>query len=256
MPCADGVLSSCVAESLQARMEKERKEAEKAEVVAQANQQKQMLAGEVKSLRGEIQVMKGSMSNPLAGSPMKGGALAILPENVTEALERRKAFEEQFSMTLRSLREELMDTSIKRLSSRSQTPQGVRALLVLSDERIDRIMAEAAKVANPSMLQSVHSDHSLAEHEQCAHSRSCLATLPATLCSPLCAPHHTIQVQLRAGGRVLPHTHVSLSVLVPCISLIPSEHAHAFANACSALQLWRVCGLVTATGSCGRAVAY
>jgi len=132
----------------QARMEKERKEAEKAEVVAQANSQKQVLAGEVKSLRGEIQSLKGSVSNPLAapGSPIKGGPVGVLPDNVAEALERRKAFEEQFSMTLRSLREELMDTSIKRLSGRSQTPQGVRALLVLSDERITRIMAEAAKV--------------------------------------------------------------------------------------------------------------
>ena len=72
--------------------------------------------------------------------------MGVLPDNVAEALERRKAFEEQFSMTLRSLREELMDTSIKRLSGRGQTPQGVRALLVLSDERITRIMAEAAKV--------------------------------------------------------------------------------------------------------------
>mmetsp|Transcript_83160 Transcript_83160/g.134846 ORF Transcript_83160/g.134846 Transcript_83160/m.134846 type:complete len:254 (+) Transcript_83160:96-857(+) len=132
----------------QARMQKERKEAEKAEVVAQANSQKQLLAGEVRSLRGEVQGLKGNVSNPLAapGSPMKAGSVGMLPENVAEALERRKAFEEQFSMTLRSMREELMDTSIKRLSGRSQTPQGVRALLVLSDERINRIMAEAAKV--------------------------------------------------------------------------------------------------------------
>jgi hypothetical protein len=138
-----------VSEALkQARMEKERKEAEKAEVVRQANAQKQMLAGEVKNLRAEIHGLKGSLSNPLAitnGSPAKG-IVGLLPENVAEALERRKAFEEQFSMTLRSLREELVDTSIKRISSRSQTPQGIRALLVLSDERIERIMAEATKV--------------------------------------------------------------------------------------------------------------
>jgi hypothetical protein len=132
----------------QARMEKERKEAEKAEVVRQANAQKQMLASEVKTLRAEIQGLKVSLSNPLAimDAPAANGAVGILPENVAEALERRKAFEEQFSMTIRSLREELMDTSIKRISSRSQTPQGIRALLVLSDERIERIMAEASKV--------------------------------------------------------------------------------------------------------------
>ena len=54
----------------------------------------------------------------------QAGSVGMLPENVAEALERRKAFEEQFSMTLRSMREELMDTSIKRLSGRSRTPQG------------------------------------------------------------------------------------------------------------------------------------
>lgn len=132
----------------QARMEKERKEAEKAEVVRQANAQKQMLASEVKTLRAEIQGLKGSLSNPLANmtSSTINGPVGVLPENVAEALERRKAFEEQFSMTIRSLREELVDTSIKRISGRSQTPQGIRALLVLSDERIERIMAEASKV--------------------------------------------------------------------------------------------------------------
>ena len=72
-----------------------------------------------------------------------------LPDSLAEALAQRKAFEETFSMTLRSLREELMDTSIKRLSSRSQTPQGIRTLLLLSDERIDRIMEEALRVSSP-----------------------------------------------------------------------------------------------------------
>jgi hypothetical protein len=72
-----------------------------------------------------------------------------LPDSVAEALAQRKVFEETFSKTLRSLREELMDTSIKRLSSRSQTPQGIRALLLLSDERIDRIMEEALRVSSP-----------------------------------------------------------------------------------------------------------
>ena len=72
-----------------------------------------------------------------------------LPDSVAEALAQRKVFEETFSKTLRSLREELMDTSIKRLSSRSQTPQGIRSLLLLSDERIDRIMEEALRVSSP-----------------------------------------------------------------------------------------------------------
>jgi hypothetical protein len=72
-----------------------------------------------------------------------------LPDSVAEALAQRKVFEETFSKTLRSLREELMDTSIKRLSSRSQTPQGIRTLLLLSDERIDRIMEEALRVSSP-----------------------------------------------------------------------------------------------------------
>ena len=130
-------------------MEKARKDAEKAEVVAQANAQKKVLATEINQLRAEIQRVNPSLSNPLGvpGSPLKATPAGVLPENVAEALERRKAFEDSFSMTLRSLREELTDTSIKRLSSRSQTPQGIRALLVLSDERIDRIMDESLKVA-------------------------------------------------------------------------------------------------------------
>eukprot|EP00802_Teleaulax_amphioxeia_P023022 Tamp_23543.p1 GENE.Tamp_23543~~Tamp_23543.p1 ORF type:complete len:271 (+),score=89.40 Tamp_23543:24-815(+) len=141
-----------VSEALKAaRIEKERKEAEKAEVVAQANAQKQVLAAEVQQLQVDVRRLKTlSSSNPLAQQSYGPGsaqpASFALPDNVAEALARRKAFEETFSMTLRSLREELMDTSVKRLSSRSQTPQGIRALLLLSDERIDRIMDEALRV--------------------------------------------------------------------------------------------------------------
>jgi len=141
----------CAACWAQARIEKERKEAEKAEVVAQANAQKQVLAAEVQQLQVDVRRLKTlSSSNPLAQQSYGPGsaqpASFALPDNVAEALARRKAFEETFSMTLRSLREELMDTSVKRLSSRSQTPQGIRALLLLSDERIDRIMDEALRV--------------------------------------------------------------------------------------------------------------
>lgn len=237
-------------------MEKERKEAEKAEVVAQANQQKQMLASEVRSLRGEIQGLKGSMGNPLAlaaapGSPMRSGAAGVLPENVAEALERRKAFEEQFSMTLRSLREELMDTSIKRLSSRSQTPQGVRALLVLSDERIDRIMTEAAKVASQPMLPSVHRDCSLLEHEQCEHGLLCLSTMPPFL------SFHTAPYPCHCGRMDESFRTPSCSFLFQCLAFTVSHAActHTFANARSSVL--RVCGDgLTVTGTCGRTAAY
>ena len=125
---------------VQARMDKERIEAEKAEVVAQASSQKQVLVSEVSMLRNEI--IQASRAPPSAS---KGFGRPV-PGDVADALERRKAFEEQFSMTMRQLREELMGTSIKQLSGRSQTPQSVRALLALSDERISRIMEEAYQV--------------------------------------------------------------------------------------------------------------
>ena len=120
---------------VQARMQKERKVAEKAEVVAQADAQKKMLADEVKRLRTEVQTKQLESANT-----------STVPGIVSEALEKRKAFQEQFSVTLRQLREELVETSVKRLSGRSRTPQGIRALLVLSDERIVRIMNEAHQV--------------------------------------------------------------------------------------------------------------
>ena len=120
---------------VQARMQKERKVAEKAEVVAQADAQKKMLADEVKKLRSEVQTKQLESANT-----------STVPGPVSEALEKRKAFQEQFSVTLRQLREELVETSVKRLSGRSRTPQGIRALLVLSDERIVRIMNEAHQV--------------------------------------------------------------------------------------------------------------
>jgi hypothetical protein len=142
------VRKSYMGSAVQAQMEKQRKEAEKAEVVAQANSEKQVLANEIKNLRALVQ-QGGSSSNPLAERSGPVSSVALLPDNVVDALERRKAFEEQFSLTIRSLREELQETSIKRLSSRSQTPQGIRALLLLCDERINKIMAEAVKVSCP-----------------------------------------------------------------------------------------------------------
>ena len=133
----------------QARIEKERKEAEKAEVVAQANAQKQVLATEVRQLQADIRRLQVLSSSNQQRTPARMASAGALPDSVAEALAQRKVFEETFSKTLRSLREELMDTSIKRLSSRSQTPQGIRALLLLSDERIDRIMEEALRVSSP-----------------------------------------------------------------------------------------------------------
>ena len=133
----------------QARIEKERKEAEKAEVVAQANAQKQVLATEVRQLQADIRRLQVLSSSNQQRTPARMASAGALPDSVAEALAQRKVFEETFSKTLRSLREELMDTSIKRLSSRSQTPQGIRTLLLLSDERIDRIMEEALRVSSP-----------------------------------------------------------------------------------------------------------
>ena len=149
------VRKSYMGNAVQAQIEKQRKEAEKAEVVAQANSEKQVLANEIKNLRALVQ-QGGSSSNPLAERSGPVSSVALLPDNVVDALERRKAFEEQFSLNIRSLREELQETSIKRLSSRSQTPQGIRALLLLCDERINKIMAEAVKVACPLMTALIH----------------------------------------------------------------------------------------------------
>lgn len=103
----------------------------------------------MRQLQADIRRLQGLSSSNQQRMPARVASAGALPDSVAEALAQRKAFEETFSKTLRSLREELMDTSIKRLSSRSQTPQGIRSLLLLSDERIDRIMEEALRVSSP-----------------------------------------------------------------------------------------------------------
>mmetsp|Transcript_25543 Transcript_25543/g.40029 ORF Transcript_25543/g.40029 Transcript_25543/m.40029 type:complete len:235 (+) Transcript_25543:398-1102(+) len=126
----------------QVRMEVARLEAQKAEVIAQANAQKALLAKEVKSLRAELERQQDSNVSKTNTSGIPGNQ----SRDVAEALQRKREFEENFTRTLRDLRKELEHTSLKHLSSRGQVPLGVRSLLQLSNERIEKVMEEAAQM--------------------------------------------------------------------------------------------------------------
>jgi hypothetical protein len=67
-------------------------------------------------------------------------------KEIIEALQRRKEFEENFTRTLRDLRKELEQTSIKSINAKNQLPLGVRSMIQLSNERIEKVMEEAAQV--------------------------------------------------------------------------------------------------------------
>jgi hypothetical protein len=124
----------------QAHMEVARLEAQKAEIISQATAQKALLAREVKSLRGELE------QAGLSGGGALPAGTSKQTQEIADALQRRREFEENFTRALRDLRTGLEQTSIKALSSRGQVPLGVRSLLQLSNERIDKIIEEAAQV--------------------------------------------------------------------------------------------------------------
>uniref|UniRef100_A0A7S0W5T5 Uncharacterized protein n=1 Tax=Hemiselmis tepida TaxID=464990 RepID=A0A7S0W5T5_9CRYP len=65
---------------------------------------------------------------------------------IVAALQRRKEFEENFTRTLRDLRKELEMSSLKSISAKNQLPIGVRSMIQLSNERIEKVMEEASQV--------------------------------------------------------------------------------------------------------------
>jgi len=120
----------------------QRLEAQKAEVIAQANAQKAVLAKEVKSLRAELDRVKpGNLAGGAPSIPLSEGETAL-----ADALKKRREFEENFTRTLRDLRRELDESSIKNLSTHGQVPLGIRSLLQLSNERVEKVMEETAQV--------------------------------------------------------------------------------------------------------------
>jgi len=117
-------------------------EAQKAEVIAQTNAQKALLAKEVKHLRSEIDVTRAraqAAEPPAIDSGDQG-------KEIVAALNRRREFEENFTRTLRDLRKELEMSSLKSISSKNQMRIGVRSMIQLSNERIERVMEEASQV--------------------------------------------------------------------------------------------------------------
>jgi len=67
-------------------------------------------------------------------------------KEVAALMERRREFEENFTRTIRDLRKELEQSNIKSLSASNQIPLSVRALIQLSNERIEKAMEEVAQV--------------------------------------------------------------------------------------------------------------
>jgi hypothetical protein len=63
--------------------------------------------------------------------------------------------QENFTRTLRDLRRELDGSSIKNLSTKGQVPLGIRSLLQLSNERIEKVMEEAAQVKREAICLMV-----------------------------------------------------------------------------------------------------
>eukprot|EP00960_Hanusia_phi_P041407 754978-Hanusia_phi.AAC.8 len=127
----------------QAQIEIARLEAQKAEVIAQANAQKAVLAKEVHYPLAVTHkfFIRYSGQEPSSGTGEICGENAQT-DDLVDTLQKRKEFEENFTRTLRDLRKELENTSIKSLSSKGQ----------LSNERIEKVMEEAAQGHKEQLL--------------------------------------------------------------------------------------------------------
>ena len=114
---------------------------ERDEAIAKANQQKALLAKEVKTLREELYE-----ANSILEYNVQQQQLITYDPNspIAQALAQRREFEENFTRNLREIREALSKTSLKELSASSATPVGIRTLLQKSDTKINRVL-EAAK---------------------------------------------------------------------------------------------------------------
>jgi hypothetical protein len=121
------------------RVETQQLESQKQAIIAQANAQKALLAKEIKALRSELDRSHGS---PAAAPPPDGQEA----KEVEALLVQRQEFEENFTRTIRDLRRELEASDIKALSKSNQVPLSVRAMLQLSNERVEKAMEEAAQV--------------------------------------------------------------------------------------------------------------
>ena len=118
------------------RAETQQLESQKQAIIAQANAQKALLAKEIKALRSELDRSHGS---PAAAPPPDGQEA----KEVEALLVQRQEFEENFTRTIRDLRRELEASDIKALSKSNQVPLSVRAMLQLSNERVEKAMEEA-----------------------------------------------------------------------------------------------------------------
>ena len=126
------------------RSETQDLESQKAAIIAQANAQKALLAKEVKTLRTELdRIRSGSQAHEV----QPASALSTQQtKEIGAQLERRVEFEENFTRTIRDLRRELEQSDLKALQKNNQMPLSVRALIQLSNERVERTMEEAAQV--------------------------------------------------------------------------------------------------------------
>lgn len=144
-------------------------ESQKQAIIAQANAQKALLAKEIKNLRADVEKMSAGGASRSAMAPGSNINTAQASE-VGALMERRREFEENFTRTIRDLRKELEEvflspflrqcficpvqeltvkfwqSNIKTLSANNQMPLSVRALIQLSNERIEKAMEEAAQV--------------------------------------------------------------------------------------------------------------
>jgi len=138
--------SSEEAEIRRLQIETQTIESQKQAIIAQANAQKALLAKEIKSLRGEMNNLGLSGGSYSRMSPPPSVMNTAQAKEVGALMQRRSEFEENFTRTIRDLRKELEQSNLKTLSTSNQVPLSVRALIQLSNERIEKAMEEAAQV--------------------------------------------------------------------------------------------------------------
>mmetsp|Transcript_27589 Transcript_27589/g.56528 ORF Transcript_27589/g.56528 Transcript_27589/m.56528 type:complete len:266 (+) Transcript_27589:31-828(+) len=127
-------------------------EREKQEFIERFNVEKQDYYKEIKELlkrRDEKAMEVAEAAQEFAAIEAPKPVVTVSADkgkDLAEALQRKKDFEENFTRTIRDLRKELEQSDLKQLSAKSQVPLGVKSLVQLGNERIEKVMEEASQV--------------------------------------------------------------------------------------------------------------
>ncbi|EKX31616.1 hypothetical protein GUITHDRAFT_156527 [Guillardia theta CCMP2712] len=124
----------------------------KEQTIKNANVQKAVLNKEILTLRSELQAIKEENGfHDLDLNEMRAMEAPETQKEIANSLFQRKLFEENFTRVIRDLRKELEQNDLKKLSQ-TYLASNIQTTIQISNERIEKVMEEAAQVPVESRL--------------------------------------------------------------------------------------------------------